>query len=143
MKMNVNDTKFLNKEQDIKHKDVVTITNEGMWENSQTFKREDGSPQQQFKINIRLANGEERSTSLNWTNIKLLVSAFGDDSESWVGKQVRAWKTKSEKAKAGYIFVFVPIDWDRDDTGEWIIPPKDSIDDFDHTEDPNLDDIPY
>jgi len=121
MKININNTKFINKEEDIKHKDIVTLMSEGVWEDS-AFKKEDGSATKQFIINVKLSNGEERSTSLNWTNVKLLVSAFGDETTSWINKEVRAWKTKSEKAKTGFIYVYVPTDWDRDDTGEWIIP---------------------
>jgi hypothetical protein len=122
-----NNTKYLNKETDIKHKDVITLETEGQWEESDNFKKEDGSPANQFSILIKLSNGEVRSTILNWTNVKLLVSAFGNDTESWVGKELRAWKTKSEKAKLGYTYLYVPTDWDRDDTGEWIIPETDEI----------------
>jgi len=84
------------------------------------FKRTDGTPSKMFTLKLKLSNGEERGTTLNWTNVKLLVEAFGDDTLAWVGKEVRAWKTKSEKAKGGFTFLYVPTDWERDDTGEWI-----------------------
>lgn len=124
MKININDTKFLDKENDIKHKDSLTIESEGIWEVSKRFPtKEDGvTPNNQFNIKLKLGNGELRGTTLSWGNVKLLVAAFGDESEKWVGKEVRAWKTKSEKAKLGYVFIYAPVDWDRDDTGEWIIP---------------------
>lgn len=122
MKININDTKFLDKEADIKHKDIVTLLTEGVWEESVKFKKDDGTPSNQFNIKLKLGNGEERSTILSWANVKLLVKAFGDETASWVDKEVRAWKTKSEKAKTGFVFVYVPTDWDRDDTGEWVIP---------------------
>ncbi len=122
MKISINDTKFLDRENDIKHKDIVTLLNEGVWEDSKKFFKEDGTPNKQFSVNIKLGNEETRNTVLNWSNIKLLVQAFGDETSKWVGKEVRAWKTKSEKAKSGFTFVFVPTEWDRDDTGEWIIP---------------------
>jgi hypothetical protein len=118
----INDTKFLKKDTELKHKDVITVENEGQWEESDNFKKEDGTPSNQFSILIRLSNGDIRSTILNWTNIKLLSQAFGNDSAGWVGKELKAWKTKSEKAKLGYTYIFVPTDWDRDETGEWIIP---------------------
>ncbi len=118
-KININQTKFLNKDKDIVHKDILTIANEAVWEDSARFKRPDGTPQSQFNIEFTLKNGDLRETALNWTNVKLLVTAFGDDSVSWIGKEVRAWKTKSEKAKSGFSYVFVPIDWTRDDMGEW------------------------
>jgi hypothetical protein len=119
MKINVNNTKFLNTAEDIKHKDIVSLVDGGMWEESTRFKKKDGTPSNSFKIKIKLPNGEVRSATLNWTNVKLLVSAFGDESDNWVSKEVRAWKTKSEKAKSGFVFVFVPMDWVRNDIGEW------------------------
>ncbi len=122
MKLNLNQEKFLDKEKDIKHKDIVEFVTEGEWTESRRYKKEDGTPSNQFDINIKLANGEIRSTSLGWNNLKLLGEAWGDETSSWIGKQVRAWKTKSERAKTGFIFVFAPISWDRDDTGEWIVP---------------------
>lgn len=122
--ININDTKFLKKETDIKHKDIITLESEGQWEESEQFKKDDGTPSNQFSIQIKLANGEVRSTILNYTNLKLLAQAFGENSAGWVGKELRAWKTKSEKAKLGYTYIYVPPDWDRDDTGEWIIPDK-------------------
>lgn len=121
MKINIDDTKFLSSS-DLNHKDILTIESEGKWQESSRFKRDDGTPQNEFKINLKLPNGESRSVTLNWTNVKLLVRGFGDDTLLWIDKEVRAWKTKSEKAKAGFIFLYVPIDWNRDDTGEWIIP---------------------
>lgn len=119
MKININNTRFLNTEEDIKHKDVVTLVDGGMWEESTRFKKKDGTPSNSFKINIKLTNGEIRQATLNWTNVKLLVKAFSDESDNWIGKEVRAWKTKSEKAKSGFVFVFVPTDWVRNDIGEW------------------------
>jgi len=68
---------------------------------------------------IKLTNEEVREATLNWGNIKLLVNAFGDDTDTWIDKEVRAWKTKSEKAKTGFVFVFVPTDWTRNDMGVW------------------------
>lgn len=119
MKININNTKFLNTAEDLKHKDIVELVDGGMWEESTRFKKKDGTPSNSFKIKIKLPNDEIRSATLNWTNVKLLVQAFGDESDNWINKKVRAWKTKSEKAKSGFVFVFVPTDWIRNDIGEW------------------------
>ena len=119
MKININNVRFLNTTEDIKHKDVVLLINGGRWEESTTFKKKDGTPANTFKIDIKLPNEETRNATLNWTNVKLLVSAFGDETDNWAGKEVRAWKTKSEKAKSGFVFLFVPTDWVRNDMGEW------------------------
>lgn len=123
-KINISDNKFLDKEKDIKHKDVVTIATEGHWEQSTKFKKEDGTPANQFEISLTLSNGESRDTIFSLANLKLLGKAFGDETADWIGKEVRAWKTKSEKANTGYVYVYAPLDWDRDDTGEWVIPAQ-------------------
>lgn len=122
MKINIDDTKYLNRDTDVKHKDILIIESEGKWQESVRFKKEDGTPQNEFKINLKLSNGDVRNTTLNWSNVKLLVQGFGDDTLTWIDKEVRAWKTKSEKAKNGFTFLYVPVDWERDDTGEWVKP---------------------
>lgn len=148
MKINIDDTKFLNSNTDIKHKDILVIDSEGKWQESQRFKREDGTPQNEFRINLRLPNGDVRNTTFNWTNVKLLVKGFGDDTLTWIGKEVRAWKTKSEKAKSGFSYIYVPIDWTRDDTGEWILPENTNTENketaIEYPEDEiNPEDIPF
>jgi len=127
MKINIDDTAFINNESDMKHKDIVVIETEGKWQESMRFKKEDGTPQNEFKINFKLKNGEVKNTTLNWTNVKLLVTSFGDETSAWIGKELRAWKTKSEKAKLGYSYLYVPSDWNRDDTGEWIMPESSDV----------------
>ncbi len=120
MKINIEDAKYL-KFEDLKHKDVVTVANEGVWQDS-NFKDENGELQSEFRISFKLANGEVKSTTLRSSNVKQIGRTFGVETKTWIGKELRAWKTKSEKAKAGYVFLFVPTDWERDDTGEWVIP---------------------
>lgn len=142
MKINIDDTKFLRSE-DIKHKDVVLIESEGVWQDS-NFKDDDGNPQREFRIHFKLGNGETRSTTLRSTNVRLLGKAFGVETKEWVGKELRAWKTKSEKAKAGYVFIYVPTDWERDDTGEWIIPEPKQPESVEYPEaEIRPDDIPF
>ena len=124
MKINLSDEKFLNSETDLKHKDIVTIATEGKWQDSDTFKDDDGNPSREFRIDFKLPNGEVRNTTLRSTNVKLIGkdTRFGDDTLNWIGKELKAWKTKSEKAKAGYVFIFAPTDYERDETGEWVMP---------------------
>lgn len=146
MKINTDDTKFLNRDKDMTHKQLVEIVAEGIWEDSTRFKKEDGTPQKQFAIKFDIGDGEPRKTNLNYSNVKLLVEAFGDETKDWIGKKVRAWKTKSEKAKSGFIYVYVPEDWERDDTGEWIKSETDSVNIADMSEDdviPDDADMPF
>lgn len=136
MKININDDKFLRSD-DIKHKDVVTVATEGKWQESDAFKDEDGNPSREFRIDFKLPNGEVRNTTLRSTNVKLVgkVKEFGDETANWIGKELRAWKTKSEKAKAGFVFLFVPTDWERDDTGEWLTGENKDVQIADNVED--------
>lgn len=124
MKIDTNQTQFLNNATDVKHKDILTIASEGKWIQSTKFFKEDKDgnkiPSNEFRINLKLSSGEERNTTFGWNNVKMLVEAFGDETTIWIGKEVKAWKTKSEKAKLGYTFIFAPISWERDETGEWI-----------------------
>lgn len=143
MKIQINDTRYLDNATDVSHKAILTIDSEGKWQESQRFKKEDGSPQNEFRINLRLPNGDVRNTTLNWMNVKLLVSAFGDETSTWVNREVRAWKTKSEKAKSGFIYLYVPTDWERDDTGEWIKPEVANLTREISDEEINPDDIPF
>lgn len=139
-KINLNSNKFLDKEVDIKHKDIVTIATEGEWNQSTKYTKDDGTPSNQFEITITLANGENRDTIFSMANLKLLAKVFGEDTSSWVGQQVRAWKTKSEKAVTGFVYFYAPISWERDDTGEWVIPETvESTGPISENEAPNLD----
>ena len=142
MKISIEDAKFL-KSDDIKHKEVVTITTEGKWQESDTFKDEDGNPSREFRIDFKLPNGETRNTTLRSTNVKLIGKSLGTETKDWVGKELRAWKTKSEKAKAGFVFLFVPTDWERDDTGEWIGEQDNQSIDVKKEVKVDIDDIPF
>ena len=121
MKININDNvQFLKKSEDVKHKDIFEIASEGEWSDSTKFTKDDGTPAKQFSILLKLSNGEIKSTIFGSKQLKLLGRAFGTESADWIGKQVRAWKTASDKAADGYMYMYAPVDWTRDDTGEWV-----------------------
>lgn len=114
-------SQFLDKEKEIAHKDIVAVVSEAGWVESKKWKKEDGiTPVSEFRVDIKLKNGDIRNTTLNWSNVKLLVEAWGDETKSWLNKELRAWKTKSEKAKSGFTYIYVPTNWERNDMGEWI-----------------------
>ena len=113
-----NGASFL-KEGDLKHKEEITILDAGKWTKSKKFTKEDGTPTEQFEITVRLPNGEDRTVTFSWTTLKNLAPVFGEDSEDWIGKKVRAWRTASTKAKSGFTWVFAPVEWIRDDMGVW------------------------
>jgi hypothetical protein len=119
--MKINMSQFLDKEKEIAHKDIVAVVSEAGWVESKKWKKEDGiTPVSEFRVDIKLKNGDIRNTTLNWSNVKLLVEAWGDETKSWLNKELRAWKTKSEKAKSGFTYIYVPTNWERNDMGEWI-----------------------
>lgn len=150
VRMNFDGAKFLNKDKDIKHKDLVTIASEGGWEQSKNYPfKEDGvTPNNQFNIKLRLANGEERQTTLTVENLKLLTEAFGEESSDWIDKEVRAWRTSSDRAKDGWKFLYVHKDWNRNDMQQWEKPEgtslKEEVDVVDYDEDViDPSDIPF
>lgn len=116
MKIIINSTKYFKADKDINHKDIVKITSEGKWVDG-TY---NGNPSKSFKVNIQTVDGEVRETTFDFPTVKALVLEFGDMTESWIGKEIRGWKTATVNAKLGYKYVFRPIEWVRDETGAWV-----------------------
>lgn len=40
---------------------------------------------------MQMINGDEKSVAVNQTSINLLIDVYGDDTEKWVGKNVKVW----------------------------------------------------
>lgn len=96
-------------EADIQNGDEVTILNEGVVEPSQF------GEQHYFKIMTR--NGEKK-TPFNQSSINVLVGAFGDESEGWIGKKVKIITKKDVIAgKKVTIAYFVVEGWYLDEYG--------------------------
>lgn len=97
-------------EADIKHGDKVTILDAGQIETGNF------GDQHYFKIKTR--NGEKKAP-FNQTTINILVEAFGDESEHWVGKEVNVIMKKTviggKKVMPAY---FVTDGWYFDDFGD-------------------------
>jgi len=81
---------FAKKGEDIRDGDIITIANEG--------KQVEGQFGTQDVFLVKLTNGEEKNINVNQTSINGLVDAFGEDSISWVGKQVKVWLIKQNVA---------------------------------------------
>lgn len=80
---------FLRKGEDFKDGDLLEVANEGK------------EIQGEFGVqNVFLMKfGEkEGNVSFNQTSVNGMVDAFGEDSLSWIGKQVKAWKIKQNVA---------------------------------------------
>jgi len=131
-------------EADIKNGDTVTILDSGKIEPSQY------GDQYYFKIKTR--NGEKK-TPFNQSSINVLVGSLGDESESWIGKDVTVLTKKTVIAgRKVTVAYFVTSGWYLDEYGDLVndvatpqektnyeqpVPPPYP------TEDINPDDIPF
>lgn len=97
-------------EADLKNGDWVTIEDAGSIETGQF------GDQHYFRIKTR--NGTKKAP-FNQSTINVLVEAFGDESEAWVGKDVKVLITKTviggKKVMPAY---FVTDEWYLDDFGD-------------------------
>ena len=101
-----------NYEADIQNGDEVTILNEGAIEPSQF------GDQHYFKIQTR--NGEKKA-AVNQSSINVLVGAYGDESEQWVGKKAKILTKKTVIAgKKVVVAYFVTEGWYLDDFGDLV-----------------------
>ena len=70
---------------DIKEGDLITILNGG-----ETVAGEFGD-RSVFKVKV---SSGEKNLSFNQTSINNLISAYGDDTQNWVGKEVKVFIVK-------------------------------------------------
>jgi len=117
----------LKKNDTIKHKDVMTILDEGRHETVGKYKKP-GETEDIFIMKVKTNAGEE-NMKINKPSLKCLCGAWGDETGDWVGKQIRLWKTPSQK-DGEYYFIATPVDWSRDDEMQWVIPEVNRMDDI-------------
>lgn len=99
-------------EADIKNGDKVKILNAG-----DVVTGEYGD-QHVFQIETR--NGE-KNAPFNQSSINALVDSWGDESEEWVGKEVKVLTKKGTfGGKKGIAAYFVPDSYELDDYGELV-----------------------
>lgn len=97
---------------DLKDGDTVTILNEGVIEPGQF------GDQHYFKVKTR--NGEKKAP-FNQSSINILVPALGDDSETWIGKEVNVLTKKTVIAGNKVIVAyFVTEGYYLDDFGDLV-----------------------
>jgi len=63
---------------------TATIVDEGKW----LLKEETGYEKDVQMINLLFSNGDLKQISLNFTSLKNLVYAYGDETKHWEGKKV-------------------------------------------------------
>lgn len=98
----VNNSDFLKKE-DLKGRRItVEITAVGV----QDFKKEGETPKMALSF-----KGAPKKLLLNRSNSKVVVAAYGDDTDGWIGKKIELWNDPSVMFKGeaiGGIKVGIP-----------------------------------
>ncbi len=106
---------------DIKDGDIVTILDSG------TVVQGQFGEQNVFKIKTR--NGE-KALALNQASANNLIGAFGEDTDSWEGKEVKVWTLKAMVAGKMQTIVYVAEpSWEMDDEGNFTGETKAKEDD--------------
>jgi len=97
-------------EADLKNGDIVKILDSG--------NEEQGTYGTQFNFKIKTRNGEKK-TGFNQSTVNVLVQEFGDETENWVGKDVKVLLKKDIVAgKKVTIAYFVAEGWSLDEYGD-------------------------
>jgi len=126
-------------EADIKNGDKVTILNSG--------DTTEGKYGEQKVFSIKTRNGEKNFT-FNQPTVNVLIEAFGDDSNKWIGKEVKVLTKKDVIAGKKVIITYLVTEgWSLDDYGELVKEGQDSPDKVKTIEYPEEDidpnDIPF
>ena len=70
-----------------------------------------------FRVGTR--NGE-RNVAFNQTSQNALIDGFGDDSESWINKNVKVFRIlQNVSGKMRKVAYFVPEGWDINENGDF------------------------
>lgn len=120
---------------DIKKGDVIRIMDAGNIEPGQY------GDQHNFRIKTR--NGEKK-LALNQSTINVLIEEFGDDTETWVGKDVNVILKKDTIAnKKVEITYLVVAGWKLDEYGELIKEGNEPPAEIYENEEINTAEIPF
>lgn len=97
-------------EADIKTGDIVKILDSGT--------EEQGTYGIQYNFKIKTRNGEKK-IGFNQATVNVLVQEFGEDSESWVNKDVKVILKKDVIAGKKVIIAYLVTEgWELDEYGE-------------------------
>lgn len=86
--MKLTQTKNWLKSEDVKQGDLITFIDGGAYVPSAKYTYEDGTPRKDFLIKVT-HNNIEKDFRINATNKKLLIKAFGDETNEWAGKTAK------------------------------------------------------
>jgi len=118
---------------DLQNGDTVKILDSGNIEAGQF------GDQHNFKIETR--NGEKKQ-SFNQATLNVLHDELGEESESWINKEVNVILKKDTIAGRKVIIAYFVTDgWELDEYGELVKPSSDGVDETSE-DDINPEDIP-
>ena len=107
---------YAKKGEDIKDGDIITILDGG------TVVQGQFGEQKTFLVKV--VSGEDMLLSLNQTSENNLIDVFGDESENWVNKQVKAFvMPQMVKGKRSLVLYLADPSWDWDEDGD-LVPKK-------------------
>jgi hypothetical protein len=99
--------------QDIRDGDIITILDGGTVITGQFG--------EQTAFHIQNPAGKELVLSFNQSSINNLIDAYGEDSESWKGKQARAWVVKMMVSNSlKNVAYLAHPDWVMTDDGRFV-----------------------
>jgi hypothetical protein len=97
------------KAEDIKGKNVKAVIREV---SAVHFDAQNDKPAQD-KAALKF-EGREKGVILNATNTKILINAYGKDSEKWLGKEIGLTTKEYEGFGSGIVVVILDADFDDD-----------------------------
>ena len=81
---------FAKKGEDINDGDVIKFLDKG--------KEVEGKFGAQRVFKIETVDGDEKLVSVNQTSINCLIPKYGDDTEKWIGKEIKVWINRENVA---------------------------------------------
>ena len=81
---------FAKKGEDINDGDVIKFLDKG--------KEVEGKFGAQSVFKIETVDGDEKLVSVNQTSINYLIPKYGDDTEKWIGKEIKVWINRENVA---------------------------------------------
>lgn len=106
------------KKEDLENGDIIKVLDAG------ELMPGDYGERHVFKIETK--NGE-RLITFNQSSMNYLIDAFGEETEKWIGKKVKAWIVKMSVAgKIKPVIFLTAPDWTEGDDG-YFHSPSDNI----------------
>ena len=102
-------TNFVKAGINIKDGDIVKLLDEGKWD---TMTGQDGKTKQVLKFEMKLADGETKTYTMNNTTIRNLTQEWGQDSKDWMRKELKVHLlAQMAFGKMIKVLILTPPDW--------------------------------